>query len=627
MYAFIMIICTACGGENSVDAGSIDELSNLAPQLEINGPSTVELGQGDAYRDGGATAVDREDGDLTSAITISGVPVDTETAGTHVVVYRVVDSDGAAAEAERLVRVAENMPPRIKLNGAAKIDLAKGSKFLDPGARARDPEDGDLSANIRRSGEVNTNVPGDYEVEYLVSDSGGAEANVTRVVTVLAPESPFPHIPLTIEAEGFTQILPSEDSRLVYVSSSMGNDANDGLSPEFPVQNISRGKDLLRDGSPDWLLLKLDDEWGEGLGRWTKSGRSKDEPMVVTNYGDGTERPLLMSGARDGLRASGGGGSPKIIDNLVFSGLHFYAQTRDPDASTFVEVTNNRGINWFRGSTYLLFEDNYIEHYKEGIQMHDLDNLNISGVVIRRNIIVDSFAVGAHSQGMYLAQTDGVLIEENIFDHNGWHAELAGAQATKFNHSVYIQKGNVGVEVHNNIISRSSSHGMQLRPGGEILGNFLIRNPISILLGLNDDGDDDGAVRNNVILNGNDINSDNAKRGWGIDFNPQNNAIVENNIIAHVLSDSGNRFAIKQSPNATYINNIVYKWDEGTDDPMNYQDPDRTIEEYDALMGGDGTYESFISNLRTQSRLAWNPAYSVEQLKQFFRDGFAEKTD
>ncbi|MBY6190732.1 DUF5011 domain-containing protein [Microbulbifer agarilyticus] len=624
MYVLIMLICTGCGGWNPPDPGDGD--TNSPPEIRLIGANNVQLHHGEAYEDTGATANDNEDGDLTDQIVVSGLPITSNVPGNYVIGYQVTDSDGASASIERLVNVAENNAPTINLHGAASLEVEQNTEFSDPGATANDTEDGNLDAQIDVAGEVDTTAPGTYELIYSVTDSASATAETTRVVTVTQVGSPFSHIPITNEKAGFTTILPASDSRLIYVSSSTGDNANDGLTPETAVNSITRGKDLLRDGSPDWLLLKIGDEWQEGLGKWLKSGRSASEPMVVTAYGEGTKRPLLMSGTKDGLRASGGGGSPQIIDNLVFSGLHLYAQTRDPDASTFVEVTNNRGINWFRGATYLLFEDNYIEHYKEGIQMHDLDNLNISGVVIRRNIIVDSYAVGAHSQGMYLAQTEGVLIEENIFDHNGWHPELAGAEATKFNHSVYIQKGNVGVEIKNNIISRSSSHGMQLRPGGEILGNFLIRNPISILLGLNDDGVDDGIVRNNVILNGNDINSDNAKRGWGIDFNPENNAIVENNIVAHVMSDSGNRFAIKQSPNATYIDNIVYKWEEGTDDPMNYQDPDRTIEEYDALMGGTGTYESFISSLRTQSRLTWNPAYSVENLKQFFRDGFEEKT-
>ncbi|MCA0894909.1 immunoglobulin-like domain-containing protein [Microbulbifer agarilyticus] len=623
MYVLIMLICTGCGGWNPPDPGDGD--TNSPPEIRLIGANNVQLHHGEAYEDAGATANDNEDGDLTDQIVVTGLPITSNVPGNYVIGYRVTDSDGESASIERLVNVAENNAPTINLNGAASLEVEENTEFSDPGATANDAEDGNLNAKIDVTGEVDTATAGTYELSYSVTDSAGATAETTRMVTVVQASSPFSHIPITIEKAGFTTILPASDSRLIYVSSSTGDNANDGLTPETAVNSITRGKDLLRDGSPDWLLLKIGDEWQEGLGKWLKSGRSASEPMVVTAYGEGTKRPLLMSGTKDGLRASGGGGSPQIIDNLVFSGLHLYSETRDPDSSSFTQVSTNRGINWYRGCSYLLFEDNYIEHYKEGIQIHDLDNLDISGVVIRRNVIVDSYATDAHSQGIYVSQTEGVLIEENIFDHNGWHATYPGAVATKFNHSIYIQSDNTDIDIKNNIISRSSSHGMQLRPGGIIEGNFLIRNPISILLGRATNSPSDGQIINNVVLNGNDIGPGDLRRGWGIDFNTQNNGLVKNNIVAHVMSDASNRFAIKESENATYINNIVYKWEEGTDDPGNYIDPERTIEEFDQLMGGAGTYDSFIGNIRAQSRLTWNPDYSVGEIRQFFIDGFSEQ--
>jgi hypothetical protein len=56
-------------------------------------------------------------------------------------------------------------------------------------------------------------------------------------------------------AEGWTILTPSPDSRVVYISTSMGNDANSGMTEASPKRTIAAGYQLLRDGYPVWLLL------------------------------------------------------------------------------------------------------------------------------------------------------------------------------------------------------------------------------------------------------------------------------------------------------------------------------------------------------------------------------------
>ncbi|NJL70810.1 MAG: hypothetical protein HC888_03975 [Candidatus Competibacteraceae bacterium] len=82
---------------------------------------------------------------------------------------------------------------------------------------------------------------------------------------------------------GFTNHKPSPDTRFIFASQD-GNDANDGSTPDKAVKGIRRGVSLLRDGYPDWLLFRRGDSIREGFGSWSKSGRSKEEPMVVGSY-------------------------------------------------------------------------------------------------------------------------------------------------------------------------------------------------------------------------------------------------------------------------------------------------------------------------------------------------------
>jgi len=87
-----------------------------------------------------------------------------------------------------------NSPPEITLIGSPEVEVTVGTPFQDPGARATDKEDGDISSQIVVTGVVNYNLPGVYNLIYNVTDSGGRQASpVTRVVRVIpAPTTQNP---------------------------------------------------------------------------------------------------------------------------------------------------------------------------------------------------------------------------------------------------------------------------------------------------------------------------------------------------------------------------------------------------------------------------------------------------
>lgn len=97
-----------------------------------------------------------------------------------------------------------------------------------------------------------------------------------------------------VAADAQPQQTIRPDSRLIYVSSSAGNDANDGLTPASPKATLQGAVSCLRDGSPDWLFLRRGDSWTEGFGPFEFSGRSESEPIVITAYGPGLENPRVF---------------------------------------------------------------------------------------------------------------------------------------------------------------------------------------------------------------------------------------------------------------------------------------------------------------------------------------------
>jgi hypothetical protein len=365
---------------------------------------------------------------------------------------------------------------------------------------------------------------------------------------------------LQLTEDGWTAFERSPDTRVVYVSSSRGNDAWDGLSPDTPVHSLAAGKARLRHGFPDWMLLRRGDRWDEALGQWKKSGRSPREVMHVGSYGEETERPLILSGTSDGLHSGSYGNSPAHIGYLAFTGLHLR-----PSAYTGAEGTP-AGVAWRLPTTGLLFEDCVFEGYCNNVVIEAVGGRS-SDVRVRRSIIVDAFTTGsAHAQGMYLFGIDGLTIEGCLLHHNGWR-DKPGAGATIFRHNIYVQNGNRGVRVLGNIIAEAGSHGLQLRPGGEAVDNLFVANPISLMLGSKTADDVQPAVaRDNVILDGRDIDENNP-RGWGIEVASLPSGRIEGNVIAH-REHGAFPFAINlftgDNPRGLHDlvlrNNVVYGW-------------------------------------------------------------------
>ncbi|MPQ43054.1 immunoglobulin-like domain-containing protein [Clostridium tarantellae] len=130
----------------------------------------------------GIMAVDKEDGDLTNNITISG-NVNTKVSGEYNLIYTVKDTDGNISAITRKVTVRSNKKPII--TGTSDLNININDSFNPmTGVIAHDEEDGDLTSNLKISGYVDNKVNGNYNLVYSVSDKDGNKSVVTRRVTV-----------------------------------------------------------------------------------------------------------------------------------------------------------------------------------------------------------------------------------------------------------------------------------------------------------------------------------------------------------------------------------------------------------------------------------------------------------
>ncbi len=72
-------------------------IDTTPPVITLNGDATVTLTAGESFTDPGATANDNFDGDISGNIVVGGDTVDTDTPGTYVITYNVMDATGNVA--------------------------------------------------------------------------------------------------------------------------------------------------------------------------------------------------------------------------------------------------------------------------------------------------------------------------------------------------------------------------------------------------------------------------------------------------------------------------------------------------------------------------------------------------
>ncbi|WP_375321916.1 immunoglobulin-like domain-containing protein [Aliivibrio logei] len=129
----------------------------------------------------GVTAMDKEDGNLTSSITVEG-SVNTQVLGDNVLAYSVTDSDGNETKQARNIEVYSALPELI---GVANTTIKIGSDFNPrTDVKATDAEDGDLTSQISIEGTVNTSLAGKYTLTYSVTDSANQTTTAQRTITV-----------------------------------------------------------------------------------------------------------------------------------------------------------------------------------------------------------------------------------------------------------------------------------------------------------------------------------------------------------------------------------------------------------------------------------------------------------
>ncbi len=187
-----------------------------AINMEATGPTTV-------VNLGSATASDIADGSIVPTANTTGPFA----IGVHTITWSATDNAGLSGTATQIVTIIDSTSPEITLTGANPQMIQETESYTELGATATDLVDDDtaLTATIViDDSDVDTDIPGMYEVTYNVMDTAGNEADtVTRTIEVTAD------IPVANNDSYNT----NEDTILNSVGSVLTNDNdpdNDGLT-------------------------------------------------------------------------------------------------------------------------------------------------------------------------------------------------------------------------------------------------------------------------------------------------------------------------------------------------------------------------------------------------------------
>lgn len=149
------------------------------PAISIQGEQELEIAFNGEYKEQGATATLR-DKNISSDVKTVG-EVDTTKVGTYEIKYEVNYRNKQYTET-RVVHVVDKEKPVLKLKGSRNVAVTDIEKYKEPGCKASDNCDGDLSKQVKTSME--TVDEENYIVHYEVADSSGNKATAERKVTI-----------------------------------------------------------------------------------------------------------------------------------------------------------------------------------------------------------------------------------------------------------------------------------------------------------------------------------------------------------------------------------------------------------------------------------------------------------
>lgn len=272
----MMALLSGCSTEKvAEDLGLVDV---TPPVITVNGENPRTVVQGVEYKDEGATAKDKTDGNV-QIVTLNSV--DSAKIGSYIVTYTATDKAGNQAVALRTVNVIEDtVAPQITLKGNNPIYVNRGTVYTDQGATATDTIDGNVNVAVQHN--VDIDKVGTYTVYYTAVDSVANQTTATRTVYVIIDITPP-----VIELEGESEISIAFGSDYNDAGATAIDNVDGKIAPTITKNSVNPNKI----GDYEVVYTASDDAGNESTKTRKVHVVEDVTPPTITLYG---KNPMLI---------------------------------------------------------------------------------------------------------------------------------------------------------------------------------------------------------------------------------------------------------------------------------------------------------------------------------------------
>lgn len=142
------------------------------------------------------------------------------------------------------IEIRDITEPKITLTKGNEVTVLLDDNYKEPGYKAIDNYDGEITSKVKSSGKVDTSKEGIYEIKYTVTDSSKNKATVTRKVTV-TKDSPLNMSVKDFKLDGlFSDVLLSKTEDKGYTYSDQFIFAGDSTALYYVINKQIPGTKL-----------------------------------------------------------------------------------------------------------------------------------------------------------------------------------------------------------------------------------------------------------------------------------------------------------------------------------------------------------------------------------------------
>ncbi len=148
--------------------------------FKLLGDNSIKLTEGSEYIEPGYIATDKNGLDISDEVIIDD-NIDTSAVGIYHVIYKLRNK-----KLQRTIKVIEAEVGKlsIHLKDSKILHIKKNTKYIEPGYICIDSIDGDITNQVKVTGEIDTTTLGTYKIVYSVTNSTNVTTTVSRIVVV-----------------------------------------------------------------------------------------------------------------------------------------------------------------------------------------------------------------------------------------------------------------------------------------------------------------------------------------------------------------------------------------------------------------------------------------------------------